>query len=90
MKIKITKEDAGKADCYYSNCSCLLATALKRLFPGSVVCAGGESVLVDHENFLMSGRDSRKFLVAYQRGAGCNDPVTLPTFKPFTVELKKR
>lgn len=87
MNIKqlVTKEDAANCDHYFNNSCCLLATALKRSFPGERIDVSGYTMTIGNRDYEMSILDAERVCKAYDEG--CRQPITLDKFEPFTVDL---
>lgn len=85
IKLRLTKIAAKTCEGYFSHCGCLVATSLKRRFPGVTVDVGGLSITLGGEGYRLSGADASRVNKAYDRGA--SQPISLDKFKPFTIEL---
>ena len=85
IKLRLTKIAAKTCDVYCSNYGCLLATSLKRRFPGVSVFARDDSARVGKQEYRLSKDDSDKVFEAYNQGV--LQPILLDKFKPFTIEL---
>jgi hypothetical protein len=58
MELLITKEDADKEQGFYDGENCLVAVALKRVFPNSnFILVGGFGFRVDKQRFRMENHN---------------------------------
>jgi len=87
--VNVTIEDAAKAKWYTEPNGCLLATALRRMFPTYLFGVGPSDVFINDEQdeFLgwwqMTAEDADRIRFAYDRRTG----EVRSDFEPFTVTL---
>lgn len=85
ITIELTAEDMANARGYGSTSNCLLATAVRRHFPGKYVSCGGSGFRIGEE-----GEDTTCFYFDEEIGRKIFDAYSNKSLLPFTVTGEKQ
>lgn len=89
-EITILPEDARKCGGYMDTHNCLLATALKRMFPNQRISAGGDIFLINGIFFSFSGLANRSIYQFYtNRKAVVTEPIVIKVKRGLDERFSK-
>ena len=81
IKVRLTKEHLAKAPNYFSNRNCIMAVALKEMFPTKIITVGGATVTIGDNKFYIE--NNQRICGIYKMG---NRSCRLPAI----IHLEKR